>query len=53
MTLDPHVLTAAVATCFAGDLMVDAGLKKNMLVRRRNRRICPSCGLERPACRCL
>jgi formate dehydrogenase maturation protein FdhE len=46
MHLDPHVAIAAVSTLAAGWLMMSAGLHKSALERRRNRRVCPSCGRE-------
>jgi len=54
MTLDPHLVTVAAATCFAGWLMTQAGLEKSALERRRRRRTCPSCGrdLRAEGCRC-
>ena len=52
MTLDPHLLAAAGATCVAGWLMTQAGLQKSVLERRRRRRTCPSCGHELRAARC-
>ena len=46
MHLDPHVAIAAVTTLGAAWLMIAAGLQKNALERRRQRRVCPSCGRE-------
>jgi hypothetical protein len=46
MPIDPHVATVAVVTLGAGWLMAQAGLQKGALERRRQRRICPSCGRE-------
>ena len=46
MHLDPHVAIAAVSTLGAGWLMMKAGLEKSALERRRQRRVCPSCGRE-------
>ena len=46
MTLDPHVLTLAIATLAAGWLMALAGLQKSALEWRRHKRVCPSCGRE-------
>jgi hypothetical protein len=46
MHLDPHLTIAAVSTLAAGWLMVTAGLQKSALERRRQRRVCPSCGRE-------
>jgi formate dehydrogenase maturation protein FdhE len=46
MHLDPHVAIAAVTTLGAAWLMMVAGLQKSALERRRQRRVCPSCGRE-------
>jgi hypothetical protein len=46
MPIDPHVATVAAATLGAGWLMAQAGLQKGALERRRQRRVCPSCGRE-------
>lgn len=46
MHLDPHVAIAAVSTLAAAWLMITAGLEKSALERRRQRRVCPSCGRE-------
>jgi hypothetical protein len=46
MHLDPHIAIAAVTTLGAAWLMMAAGVEKHMLERRRQRRICPSCGHE-------
>ena len=46
MHIDPHVLIAVVTTLGAGWLMMAAGVEKNVLERRRRRRVCPSCGRE-------
>lgn len=46
MHLDPHVAIAAVSTLGAAWLMISAGLQKSALERRRQRRVCPSCGRE-------
>ncbi len=54
MTVDPHVLVLAVATCGAGWLMTQAGVQKSALEWKRRRRTCPSCGrvLRGARCRC-
>ena len=52
MHLGPHVALAIVLTAAAGWLMIQAGLVKNLLERRRGRRVCPSCGRDTSACRC-
>ncbi|HEY8107677.1 MAG TPA: hypothetical protein VIC70_03165 [Gaiellaceae bacterium] len=46
MHLDPHVAIAAASTLGAAWLMITAGLQKNALERRRQRRVCPSCGRQ-------
>jgi len=46
MHLDPHIGIAAVSTLGAAWLMITAGLQKSALERRRQRRVCPSCGRE-------
>ena len=46
MHIDPHVAIAAISTLTAAWLMITAGLEKSALERRRQRRICPSCGRE-------
>jgi hypothetical protein len=53
MPIDPHVATVAVVTLGAGWLMAQAGLQKGALERRRQRRICPSCGREIRARVCI
>jgi hypothetical protein len=55
MTLDPHVVTLAAGTLAVGWLMVLAGLQKSALERRKQKRICPSCGREirNHGCGCL
>ena len=46
MHIDPHVAIAAVSTLAAAWLMITAGLEKSALERRRQKRVCPSCGRE-------
>jgi hypothetical protein len=46
MHLDSHLAIATVSTLGAAWLMIVAGLQKSALERRRQRRICPSCGRE-------
>jgi hypothetical protein len=46
MHLDPHAAIVAISTLGAGWLMITAGLQKSALERRRQRRVCPSCGRE-------
>jgi hypothetical protein len=45
MHIDSHVLIAVGSTLAAG-LMITAGLEKSALERRRQKRVCPSCGQE-------
>ena len=52
MHLDPQIVLMLLTTA-AGWLMIQSGLFKNMLDRRRDRRICPSCGRESTACACF
>ena len=52
MHIDPHVALAAVTTLGAGWLMMAAGVEKNVLERKRRRRVCPSCGREIAARAC-
>jgi hypothetical protein len=49
MQVDPQIAVVAVTTLGAGWLMMTAGVEKNMLERRRPRRVCPSCGRQIPA----
>ena len=44
MYVDPHILIAAFMTLGAGWMMLTLGLEKNVLERKRRRRVCPSCG---------
>jgi len=46
MHIDPQVVLVVVTTLGAGWLMMAAGVEKNLLERRRQRRLCPSCGRE-------
>jgi ribosomal protein L37AE/L43A len=39
-----QVAIAAITTIGAGWLMLTAGVEKNVLERRRQRPVCPSCG---------
>jgi hypothetical protein len=50
MTSDPHLLIPLITASAAAWLMTRAGLAKNMLESRRERRACPSC--RRLDCRC-
>ncbi len=44
MTLDPQLATLGALTMAIGFTMYYAGLKKNMLELKQQRRICPACG---------
>ena len=44
MSLDPHVMTIAMATLGVGWLMAYAGLSKSALELKKKHRVCPSCG---------
>ena len=44
MHLDAQFLVLMLLTTAAGWLMVECGFLKHLLERRRDRRICPSCG---------
>jgi hypothetical protein len=46
MHLDPQIAIAIVTTLGAGWLMMVAGVQKNALEHRRQRRVCPSCGRQ-------
>ena len=49
---DPQILALMALTTGAGWLMCQSGILKNMLERRRARRVCPSCGRYRRTCVC-
>jgi hypothetical protein len=51
--LDPHIVMLLALTSGAGWLMTEAGFVKHLLERRRNRRICPSCGRNTQTCGCF
>jgi hypothetical protein len=48
----PQILTLMALTSGAGWLMFQAGVFKNMLERRGERRVCPSCGRYNHTCVC-
>lgn len=52
MHLAPQMVTLLVTTG-AGWLMIESGVFKQMLERRRQRRICPSCGRNAQSCGCF
>jgi hypothetical protein len=49
---DFQILALMVVTTGAGWLMVESGVLKNLLERRRERRVCPSCGRNADSCGC-
>jgi hypothetical protein len=52
MHLAPQLIALFVTTG-AGWLMIESGVFKQLLERRRHRRICPSCGREQQTCACF
>jgi hypothetical protein len=50
--LDQQLLGLLALTTCAGWLMAEAGVVKNLLERRRDRGVCPSCGRRVDVCRC-
>ena len=46
-------LIGLLVTTGAGWLMIESGVFKNMLERKRGRRICPSCGRDQQTCACF
>ena len=53
MHLDPQLIVLMALTTGAGWLMIESGVLKQLLERRRNRRLCPSCGRDVSACGCF
>ena len=53
MHLDPQILTLMALTSGVGWLMIESGVLKHLLERRRDRRICPSCGRNATSCGCF
>ena len=51
--LDPQILTLMALTSGAGWLMIESGVLKHLLERRRDRRVCPSCGRNVTTCGCF
>ena len=49
---DPQIVMLMALTSGAGWLMLQSGVFKNMLDRRRERRMCPSCGRYSHTCAC-
>jgi hypothetical protein len=46
LTIDLHIAMLALLTVGVGWMMLTAGMQKNALEWRRQRRVCPSCGRE-------
>jgi acyl-coenzyme A synthetase/AMP-(fatty) acid ligase len=46
MTIDLHIAMLAILSVGVGWMMLTAGVQKNALEWRRQRRVCPSCGRE-------
>jgi hypothetical protein len=51
-TLSPHVATLMVLCLGVGYVMTIAGVSKNALEWKRQRRVCPSCGRRSESCLC-
>jgi hypothetical protein len=49
---DPQIALLMMLTTGAGWLMIESGVLKNLLERRRHRRVCPSCGRDANTCGC-
>jgi hypothetical protein len=47
-----QLIVLMLVTSGAGWLMFEAGVFKDLLERRRERRVCPSCGRETDTCAC-
>jgi hypothetical protein len=50
--LDAQIFALMALTTGVGWLMVESGVFKNLLERRRERRVCPSCGRNADICGC-
>ena len=53
MHLDLQLILLMALTTGAGWLMIESGVVKHLLERRRNRRVCPSCGRDASTCGCF
>jgi hypothetical protein len=53
MHLDPQLIVLMAVTTVAGWLMIESGVFKHMLDRRRSHRVCPSCGRNANSCGCF
>jgi hypothetical protein len=49
---NPEIVVLMALTSGAGWLMIEAGVFKNLLEGRRERRVCPSCGRQADSCGC-
>ncbi|HKP19792.1 MAG TPA: hypothetical protein VJT84_15050 [Gaiellaceae bacterium] len=52
MHLGSQLTLLMALTSGAGWLMIESGVVKNLLERRRRPRICPSCGRSSTMCAC-
>jgi hypothetical protein len=50
MHLNLQLVMLMALTTAIGWLMIESGVVKNMLDRRRDRRVCPSCGRDATSC---
>jgi tRNA(Ile2) C34 agmatinyltransferase TiaS len=53
MHLGPQLVVLMTVTTVAGWLMIESGVFKHLLDRRRHRRVCPSCGRNTNSCGCF
>jgi hypothetical protein len=53
MHIDLQLVVLMALTTAVGWLMIESGVVKNMLDRRRDRRVCPSCGRNVTSCGCF
>jgi hypothetical protein len=53
MHLNLQLVMLMALTTAIGWLMIESGVVKNMLDRRRDRRVCPSCGRDATSCGCF
>jgi hypothetical protein len=51
-TLDPHTVILTMFCLCVGYVMLLAGVSKNALEWKRQRRVCPSCGRRTESCVC-
>jgi hypothetical protein len=50
---DSQLAVLMALTTVAGWLMIESGVFKHLLDRRRNNRVCPSCGRDASTCGCF